>query len=96
MCPAFIRVLLQFPTTVQTTVSYLLRSFMRFIYVRGEERVKAWGSQGGTRVDVDQYVLLLNRAAHEILDIVQGKDRLESLPMDTANRLLSDSLRVSA
>lgn len=60
---------------------------MRFIYVRGEERVKAWGMPGDTHVDTGQYSILLQRAADEVLDIVQGENRLEPLPMDRALRL---------
>ena len=63
---------------------------MRFIYVRGEERVRAWGMPGDTHVDVGQYILLLQRAADEVLDIVQGENRLELLPMDRALRLLCE------
>jgi len=65
---------------------------MRFIYVRGDERVKAWGMPGDTYVDVEQYILLLKRAANEVLDIVHGENRLEPLPMDQALRSLCEPL----
>lgn len=52
---------------------------MRFIYVRGDERVKAWGMPGDTHVDVGQNILLLKRAADEVLDIVQGENRSDAL-----------------
>ncbi len=57
---------------------------MRFIYVRGDKRVKAWGKSGDTHVDVEQYLILLERAAREVLDIIRGEDGLKSLPLDLA------------
>ena len=67
---------------------------MRFIYVRGNKRVKAWGMPGDNYLDVEQYILLLKRAANEVLDIAHRENRLEPLPMDQALRSLCEPLPI--